>query len=246
MAIPASYQIVLPQFEGPFDLLLFFIERDELNIQDIPIHKITKDFLQYIHQLEELNIEVAGEFILVAATLMRIKAKMLLPRKELDEQGNEIDPRQELVQKLLEYKRYKEVIDVLQKLESERASYFKRGGVEGENKLILQNADLEADLESVSLFRLLKCFHRVMDRYKDRSEQVKHQVVAYSYTIEGEKIRLINRIREIRKGTFENLFLTCQNRMHAIFMFLALLELVQQQLLTLEVGEGYNQIYVSP
>ncbi|MEY4150045.1 MAG: hypothetical protein RL555_649, partial [Bacteroidota bacterium] len=92
-----SYQIRLPQFEGPFDLLLFFIERDELDIYNIPITRITNDFLDYIHQQEELNVELSSEFILFISTLMRIKAKMLLPRKELDENGNEIDPREELV-----------------------------------------------------------------------------------------------------------------------------------------------------
>src|SRR5882762_6245979 len=103
-----SYQIKLSQFEGPFDLLLFFIERDELDIYNIPINQITRDFLDFIHTQEKLNIELSSEFILFISTLMRIKAKMLLPRKELDEQGNEIDPRQELIDKLLEYRRYKE------------------------------------------------------------------------------------------------------------------------------------------
>src|ERR1700679_1561252 len=97
-----NFAIKLPQFEGPFDLLLFFIERDELDIYDIPISDITNDFLEYLHHLEKMNIEVASEFILVAATLMRIKAKMLLPRPVLDELGNEIDPRDELVAHLLE------------------------------------------------------------------------------------------------------------------------------------------------
>src|SRR5881396_213934 len=100
-----SYQIKLPQFEGPFDLLLFFIERDELDIYNIPITKIIKDFLAFIHQQETLNIELSSEFILFISTLMRIKARMLLPRKETDAQGNEIDPRQELIDKILEYKK---------------------------------------------------------------------------------------------------------------------------------------------
>ena len=103
-----SYQIKLPQFEGPFDLLLFFIERDELDIYDIQITKIINDFVTYMHGAEDLSIELSSEFILFVSTLMRIKAKMLLPRKEIDEQGNEIDPRQELIDKLLEYKRFKE------------------------------------------------------------------------------------------------------------------------------------------
>jgi segregation and condensation protein A len=102
-----SYQIKLDQFEGPFDLLLFFIERDELDIYNIPITRITNDFLDHIHQTEKLNIELSSEFILFISTLMRIKAKMLLPRKELDAQGNEIDPRMELDDKILEYKKFK-------------------------------------------------------------------------------------------------------------------------------------------
>jgi len=117
----ATYTIKLPQFEGPFDLLLFFIERDELDINDIPIAKITDDFLTYIHQAEEMNIDLASEFVLVAATLCRIKAKMLIPRKEVDEEGNEIDPREELVQRLLEYKRYKSVLADMRKLEEQRS-----------------------------------------------------------------------------------------------------------------------------
>src|ERR1700761_1707005 len=115
-----TYQIKLPQFEGPFDLLLFFIERDELDIYNIPISKITKDFLDYIHQQEKLNIELSSEFILFISTLMRIKAKMLLPRKELDAEGNEIDPRQELVDKILEYKKFKEAAAKMADMEAMR------------------------------------------------------------------------------------------------------------------------------
>ena len=95
------YQIKLPQFEGPFDLLLFFIERDELDIYNIPITKITNEFLEYIHRSDVLNIELSSEFILFISTLLRIKAKMLLPRKELDQEGNEMDPRKELVEKII-------------------------------------------------------------------------------------------------------------------------------------------------
>ncbi|MEC8221774.1 MAG: segregation/condensation protein A, partial [Bacteroidota bacterium] len=117
-----SYEIKLPLFEGPFDLLLFFIERDEIDIMDIPISKITNDFFEYISDLESMNIEVASEFIVVAATLMRIKSKMLLPRLSLDEEGNEIDPREELVEHLIEYKKYKSVISEFSDLEDSRLS----------------------------------------------------------------------------------------------------------------------------
>src|SRR5688572_33311802 len=115
-----AYQIKLPQFEGPFDLLLFFIERDELDIYNIPITNIINDFLTFIHSKDNLNIELSSEFILFVSTLMRIKAKMLLPRKELDDQGNEIDPRQELVDKILEYRRFKEAASKLAEMEATR------------------------------------------------------------------------------------------------------------------------------
>src|SRR5919205_2997641 len=121
MAVNAqAYQIKLDQFEGPFDLLLFFIERDELDIYNIPITRITNDFLAYIHVQEKLNIELSSEFILFVSTLMRIKAKMLLPRKEIDAAGNEIDPRKELIDKILEYKRYKEAAAELAEKEALR------------------------------------------------------------------------------------------------------------------------------
>ena len=163
-----TFEIKLPQFEGPFDLLLFFIERDELDIHDIPISTITKDFLDYIHSMTQLNIEVASDFILVAATLMRIKAKMLLPRKELDEFGNEIDPRKELVDRLLEYKRYKEVITDLSTLEEDRQLKIQRGNITLEHDLLAKKHSNEMELSSINLFVLLKVFQKVMDRFNNQ------------------------------------------------------------------------------
>src|SRR3954464_12327615 len=127
-----TYQIKLSQFEGPFDLLLFFIERDELDIYNIPITRIINDFLDYIHGEEQLNIELSSEFILFVSTLMRIKARMLLPRKELDAQGNEIDPRQELVDKILEYKRFKEASAKMAEMEAIRMLMVRRGNLSKE------------------------------------------------------------------------------------------------------------------
>lgn len=240
-----SYQIILPQFEGPFDLLLFFIERDELNVHDIPIHKITKDFLSYIHQLEQLNIEIAGEFILVASTLMRIKAKMLLPRKDIDEKGNEIDPRKELVDRILEYKRYKEAAQTLKDWEEARAFRHIRGNITSENKEILSNLAFEGDLEPINLFKLVKNLQKVMDRFKYQQEKVEHKVVMYHYTIENEKNLLENVIIKGGRKSLKDTFSDCENRMHVIFRLLAILEMVQQQLLRLDIGEGYNNCWVN-
>ncbi|MEC7854927.1 MAG: segregation/condensation protein A, partial [Candidatus Neomarinimicrobiota bacterium] len=107
------HKVELDQFQGPLDLLLYFIRRDEIDIYDIPIAKITAEYLQIIEDMKSMNLSIAGEFILMAATLMRIKSKMLLPRPDLDELGEPIDPRTELVQQLIEYRKYKDIADNL-------------------------------------------------------------------------------------------------------------------------------------
>lgn len=239
-----SYQIILPQFEGPFDLLLFFIERDEINIYDIPIYKITHDFLQYLRQLESKNIDVAGEFILVAATLMRIKAKMLLPRKELDEQGNEIDPRQELVQQLLEYRKFKTVVEEIRYLEGERIERFSRGTVKKDQNIILQNVMIEGELETISLYKLMNVFYKALDRYKYVSTKVEHKVVAFKYSVEDCKKQISDYFTKNTKSKCSTFFSICEDKLHAVVILLALLEMIQSKMLTLHSSEGYNNFYI--
>ncbi len=239
-----EYQIKLPQFKGPFDLLLFFIERDELDIYDIPISQLTRDFLAYIQQMEELNIELASEFILVAATLMRIKAKMLIPRKELNESGDEIDPREELVQRLLEYKKYKAIIEELRQLEQARAERFERGNVETENQQIFRQYSKENDLEAINLYKLMSVFHTVLQRFEERKQEVKHEVVRYPYTIKNQKEALLQLINAQKELNFHQLFIICENRVHAIFRLLAMLEMAQEKLLYLRIGLGMNNFWV--
>lgn len=239
-----EYQIKLPQFEGPFDLLLFFIERDELDIYDIPIANLTNDFLDYMHQMEQLNIELASEFILVAATLMRIKAKMLIPRKELNEEGEEIDPREELVQRLLEYKKYKAAVEDLRTLEAARAKRFERGNTEWELKQINQQFSSENDLEAINLYKLMSVFHTVLQRFEDRKKEVKHQVVLYPYTIRNQKEAVAKLISTEKELNFQQLFIVCANRVHAVYRLLAILEMVQEKLLYLRIGLGSNNFWI--
>lgn len=239
-----SYQIVLPQFEGPFDLLLFFIERDELDIYDIPIYKVTTDFLAYVRRLEDLNVELASEFILVAATLMRIKAKTLLPRKELDEEGNEIDPREELVQRLLEYKKYKAVVGDLQQMEDERQILHSRGNILIEQKSLSQINSVEAELESVNLYKLMKVFQKVVSRYQDSNLRLQHTIVKYDYTIKSSKESILKLVNAKQKADFSDLFLDCENKIHAVFTLLAILEMVQLREVDIQVGEGYNNFWL--
>lgn len=240
----ASYQIKLPQFEGPFDLLLFFIERDELDIYNIPIAKLTNDFLGYIHSLESLNIELASEFILFVSTLMRIKARMLLPRREVDAQGNEIDPRQELVDKILEYKRFKEASEVMALMEAERQMQLKRGNIKQEMENITDTASEGTEIQTVTMYKLLQAYEKVIKRFNERNAKPQHVVVKYNYSLEGQRTFLIAHMEEKKRVPFEMLFAVCESRIHAIFTFLAMLELIQQKYLGILIGTGRNNFIV--
>ncbi|MNU20248.1 Segregation and condensation protein A [compost metagenome] len=235
-----AYFIKLPQFEGPFDLLLFFIERDELDIYNIPINQITKDFLAFIHQMENLNIEMASEFILFISTLMRIKAKMLLPRRELDASGNEIDPRQELVDKLLEYKRFKEASEQMAALEAERLLRQKRGNIKQELDALGHQHAEGTEIQTVTLYKLVNTFERVMKRFQERHNKPQHVIVKYNYSMESQRAYLSEYLSQSEKSSFEELFSQMNDRIQAIFTFLALLEMVQQKMINLLVGEGRN------
>lgn len=240
----SAYQIKLPQFEGPFDLLLFFIERDELDIYNIPITNIINDFLNYIHSQENLNIELSSEFILFVSTLMRIKAKMLLPRKELDEQGNEIDPRQELVDKILEYRRFKEASARLADLEATRMLLVKRGNIQREMSAIGEEASEGTEIQAITLFKLMKSFEKVMKRLEERNNKPVHTVVRYNYTMEQSRENMLSMAQRERVMSFEKIFDQCEERLEAIFTFLSLLELVQQKYLTIMIGEGKNNFII--
>jgi segregation and condensation protein A len=239
-----NYQIKLPQFEGPFDLLLFFIERDELDIYNIPITRIINDFLDFIHKEEALNIELSSEFILFISTLMRIKAKMLLPRKELDPHGNEIDPRQELIDKILEYKRYKEVAAEMAALEAERMLMVKRGNIHREIAAIGEEAGEGTEIQAITMFKLMKAFEKAMQRYHDKFNKPVHTVVQYNYSMEQTKSDMISLAQRDRTLSFERLFETAENRVHAIFTFLSMLELVQGKFLRIMIGEGRNNFII--
>ena len=224
--------------------MLFFIERDELDIYDIPISKITNDFLDYIHQLEKMEIEVASEFILFAATLMKIKSRMLLPRPEINEHGEEVDPREELVRNLLEYKKYKSVVEELAQLESDRMSKEKRGNLAKELQELSKLEDVEAELQHVDLYKLLKVFQKCMARMASRSEETKHTVIQYPYTIEQQKDFVLEKISFKQQVPFTEFISYKPDKIFVIYTFLAILELLQLSQVTIIIGEGYNNFWV--
>lgn len=232
-------------FEGPFDLLLFFIERDELDIYDIPISKITQDFLDYLQHLEKMNVEVASEFILVAATLMRIKAKMLLPRPTLDEEGNEIDPREELVKHLLEYKRYKSVISELSEMEANRLDRERRGNLMREIRKLSEGVNVEAELQDLDLYKMMRVFEKVLTRYELEKNKPVHEVVQYPYSIDGQRTYVLSRVSTAGgRVSFTDIINDKPEKILVIYNFLAILDLIQLAKVTIQIGEGFNNFWV--
>jgi segregation and condensation protein A len=245
VALHDTYQIHLPQFEGPFDLLLFFIERDELSISDIPIARITNDFLDYLHQMEKNKLEVAAEFILMAARLMKIKASMLLPRPQINEKGEVIDPRTELIDRLLEYKKYKTAMEELARLETEAQLHEKRGFAIAEMQLFKkQNTQPEDELVGITLFQLVQVYKKVLARHEVETKTPNHVIQRFPYTVEEIKGDLVRQVSVARKVDFVQLVAQKPEKLFIVFCFLCILELIQQRAVRVLVGEGYNNFWL--
>ena len=232
------YNINLNSFEGPLDLLLFFIKRDELDIYDIPIHNITTEFMEYLSLLERLDLEVAGDFILMASTLMQIKAKMLLP-KEKDEKGEVIDPRMDLVNALLEYKRYKEMSEELSIQESQERRIKYRGNFIGDEKR--DPDELDALLKNISVFDLIKAFKSALEKKPD--EPV-HNVEMFNVTIEEQMTDVLNKTDFGKEVTFTELINGMIEKLRIVVTFIALLELIKMGKIGLKESTEFNNFII--
>ena len=214
----AGVTFKLPRFEGPLDLLLHLIKRDEIDIHDIPIARITQQYLQYIELMRMLDLDLAGEFLVMAATLMRIKAKMLLPLPSTTEEEDEGDPREELVQRLIEYRLYKEAASGMQEREGVRRSLHERGQVPTEDDAG------PLPLAPVHLFDLLEALQRVFQRRPERSV---YEVETEAYDIEDKMSLIARTVAEEGRLLFSALMGQARARMEIIVSFMALLELVK-------------------
>ena len=215
------HKVEIDQFQGPLDLLLYFIRRDEIDINDIPIAKITAEYLQIVEDMKSMNLSVAGEFILMAATLMRIKSKMLLPRPDLDDLGEPIDPRTELVQQLIEYKKYKDIADNLSE-KWEALSY------QHERSLTQSIDDFEEEinyLKEISVFELAKHFKEVMDRAPEINP---YEVDLNTLDLSDKKQFILSSFDGRGILSFEHLLKSCKSKLEVVITFIALLDLVQQ------------------
>lgn len=226
------YRVQLKNFEGPLDLLLFFIKRDELNIYDIPISHITHEFLEYIHLMEELDLDVASEFIYMASLLMSIKARMMLPRDEEEEELDEDDPRYELVQKLLEYKRYKEMAEKLTIIDKETQKKYFRGYTDADE--VDKQATGEA-LKDVTLFDLMAAFRKVLSDIK--RQNVYHKVEKVQITVEQQTEYVLDRLHELGRTSFYDFCMELKTITAIVVTFLAILEMLKEQQINLFIEE---------
>lgn len=232
------YKIKLQQFEGPLDLLLFFIKRDEIDIYDIPISKITGEFIEYLNFIKQLDLEVAGDFILMASTLMQIKVRLLLPR-EVDEKGEEIDPREELVKALLEYKRYKEMSEELVLLESDRRKLFFRGYTDEDEKE--KPPEFDTLLKNITIFDLIKAFKTVLEEKKN--EPV-HQIQKINVSIEEQVQFIIDLVSAGKEIYFIQMIREMKEKIRIIVTFIAMLELVKMGRIGLKESDRFNDFMI--
>lgn len=224
------YRVQLKNFEGPLDLLLFFIKRDELDIYDIPISYITRQYLEYISFMEELDLDVASEFILMASMLMSIKAKMMLPQEESDEELDEHDPRYELVQRLLEYKRYKEMAEKMESIEEQARKKYFRGNPGADQ--VTKQASGEA-LKDVTMFDLMAAFKKVLTDIKNQKSI--HHVEKIQHTVEAQTEYVLKRLQDRGRTGFRTLCLELKSRTKIVVTFLAILEMLKERQINLYI-----------
>ncbi len=231
-----SYKIKLEMFEGPLDLLLHLIKKEELSISDISITRITEQYLEYLNLMELLDLDIAGDFLVMAATLMHIKSKMLLPPDPEGIETDEEDPRSELVRRLLQYKAFKEAAERLKENEEKQSGIFGRVGVEPE----ISQADIP--IADITLFELLEAFNKVL---KSIPVERYHEVVRDEYTVAEKVHEIFHELARTPRIFFSKLFNRARSKVEAITVFLAILELIRLKEVLARQDEQFGEIEIS-
>lgn len=234
-----AYRIKLQNFEGPLDLLLFLIKKNEVDIYDIPIADITKQYMEYVEIIQMLDLEGASEFILLAATLIRIKAKMLLPRPKSDDEDEEIiDPRMELVTRLIEYKRFKELSFKLSDIEDTQRNFFQRGFYPDAERDSEDGIELDED---VSLFSLISVFKQVLDRMP---KETYHHVEDIQISLEEQIEFIINNLQKVKQISFVDLIAHLRSKLIVVVTFMAILELMKRGDIVARQSMPFGEIWI--
>ena len=233
-----AYRVKLQNFEGPLDLLLFLIKKNEVDIYDIPISEITSQYLEYVDIIKLLDLESAGEFILLATTLIRIKAKMLLPRPQTEDDEEIVDPRMELVNRLLEYKRFKELAFKFSDLEDEQSKMFSRSQYPEMDQETESGIELDED---ITIFSLISAFKQVLDRMP---KETFHQVQDIQISLEEQIEYILNRLTVSRQVTFFDLISHIRDRIVIVVTFMAMLELIKRGELIARQSDAFGEIWI--
>jgi len=236
-SILQNYPVHLENFEGPLDLLLHLIKKNEVNIYDIPIAAITKQYLDYVELMQELNLDVAGEFLVMAATLIHVKSRMLLPRPDPSQEDPEEDPREALVRRLLEHQKFKAAAELLHERETVRSAQWMRPD---ERVADVAGEPEEVEVE-VDLFSLMSAFRQVLERAKQRPAM---HLPPEQISIETRIEQLLSRLSETEACGFEDLFADVQTKSGMIVTFLALLEMIRLKLVRVFQGGAFGEIRV--
>lgn len=232
------YRVKLSEFEGPLDLLLFFIKRDELDITDIPISRITKEFLDYLHLMASLDLEVAGEFIVMAATLMQIKVRMLLPRDETAEA--EEDPRAELVRRLVEYKRFKEMAERMSGIEDQSRQVRYRRFFSADTRIRLAEEEDEG-LQDITLFNLIAAYKRALDNMPRR---IIHEVQLLSVSVDEQMSYILDFLRVHGPSSLLAMTAHMTEKIKIVVTVIALLELTKNKVISLSGTDADDDVIV--
>lgn len=232
------YTIKLLDFEGPLDLLLFFIKRDELDIYDIPIARITKEFLEYIHYMQQLDLEIAGEFLVMAVELMQIKVRLLLPPEPGEEE--ETDPRTHLVQRLVEYKRFKEMSEEMKKHEDEQMKVCYRGYRSADEHVVEEETSDDL-IRDVTFFDLIASFKFAMDRMP---KKFIHEIEKINVTVEEQITYIEDFFSRRSEATFYEMVKEFKERIRVIITFLALLEVIRSKKLIIRQLQPFGELSI--
>jgi segregation and condensation protein A len=233
------YRIKLNEFEGPLDLLLFFIQRDELDIHNIPISKITNEFCEYVHYMQVLDLEIASEFILMAATLIQIKAKMMIYSGD-DEVVEEEDPRYELIRRLLEYKRYKDASADIAEYEEEQRKVYYRNDYTGDYR-IDDRVEEDESIQNLTLYNLIKAFKYAMDH---RPKEVVHNIMRFNVTLEEQVEFVINECIKSEYVSFLNMINSMHEKLRIVVTFIAILEMIKNGILGIKINESLTDFEI--
>jgi len=238
--VEADYKVKLEVFEGPLDLLLYLIKKEEVDIYDIPIERITNQYMEYLSLMQLLNLEVAGEFLVMAATLMYIKSRMLLPvdQQVTDSEAEEgEDPRWELIRQLVEYKKFKDAALQLGQREEQQANIFARQGPDAGIEV-----DKDVPLAEVSIFDLINAFNDVLKKASAREDF--REIIEEKFTVSDKIEEILYTLRDRSEMIFSELFANASSRAEVVVTFLALLELIRLKRLKVIQTEAFGEIHV--